>query len=274
MTVYIDVLIIFNLYINFFLVKSTALVMRRKVSSLRCLAAAAVGALSSLVILLPPIPFILTFLIKATIACLVTFAAFGRQKIWDHAVCMMFFLLMCFVYGGAMLALWHFAAPLGMVYENGTAYFNIPIGALAVFTAISYGTVRAVRYLLDRKVKCTENCTVAVTAGGRTAELNGFPDTGNSLTDVFSGKPIIICSRSAIHDIIPENILLYLNGSDNITEVRLIPCRTVDGEGLVPVFSAERITVNGKEADAMIGVSKTELQAGTDCIFNPKIISI
>ena len=166
MTVFIDVLIIFNLYINFFLVRSTALIMRRKISSLRCLAAAAVGALSSLVILLPPIPFILTFLIKAAIACLVTFAAFGRQKIWDHAVCMMFFLLMCFVYGGAMLALWHFAAPLGMVYENGTAYFNIPIGALAVFTAISYGTVRAVRYLLDRKVKCTENCTVAVTAGG------------------------------------------------------------------------------------------------------------
>lgn len=274
MTVYIDVLIIFNLYINYFLVKSTALIMRRKISPLRCLAAAAVGALSSLVILLPPFPFALTFLIKTAIAGFVTFAAFGRQKIWDYAVCMLFFLLMCFVYGGAMLALWHFAAPLGMIYENGTAYFDIPIGALAVFTALSYGAVRAVRYLLDRKIKCAESCTVNVTVGGRSVKLRGFPDTGNALTDVFSGKPIVICSPSAIRDIIPESVARYLNGCGDITGILLVPCRTVDGEGLIPIFSADMISVNGTDADAMIGVSRTELHGGNDCIFNPKIISI
>lgn len=274
MTIYIDVLLIFNLYINYFLVRSTALVMRQRVSSMRCLMASAVGALSALAILLPPAPFFINVLIKLVIANAVTFAAFGRQKISDHIVRTLFFLLMCFIYGGAMLALWQFAAPMGMVYENGTAYFNIPIAALAVFTVISYGAIRAIRYFADCRHTCTEPCIVTITVGETHKELKGLPDTGNSLTDVFSGKAVIICSLCAIREIVPENITGYMSGSHDITGIKLIPFRTVGGDGLIPVFSADRITINGNDADALVGVSEADIGSGADCIFNPKIISI
>lgn len=284
MTVYIDVLLIFNLYINYFLISSTALVMRRKVSPKRRLLAAAVGALGSLIILLPPLPFFVTVLIKSAVGALVTFAAFGRQMPSDFAVCMLFFLLISFAYGGLMLALWHFAAPLGMVYENGTAYFNIPIGAAAIFTAAGYAAVRAVRYFADRRIKCVESTPVTISVGSHSVTLSGFPDTGNALTDIFSGKPVIICSRETISDIIPAEINEYLSGnsggiSSAVSQtlsggIRLLPCRTVGSESLIPIFPADNITVGGKAADALIGVSREKLGNSTDCIFNPKIISI
>ncbi len=277
MTVYIDVLLIFNLYINYFLVSSTALVMRRCVPAKRRLLAAAAGALGALIILLPPLPFYVTVLIKTAVGAAVTFAAFGRQKPSDFAVCILFFMLMSFAFGGLMLALWHFAAPFGMVYENGTAYFDIPIGAAALFTAAAYGAVRAVRYIADRRIKCAESLPVTICASGRSVSLKGFPDTGNSLTDIFSGKPVIICSRDRISEIIPAEINGYLSG-ENAAElsggIRLLPCRTVGSESLIPVFAVDRITVGGKNADALVGVSRETLGNDMDCIFNPKIISI
>ena len=53
LVIYIDVLLVVNLYINYFLVRGTSLMLRRKVSPRRVLLASAVGAVGSLLILVP-----------------------------------------------------------------------------------------------------------------------------------------------------------------------------------------------------------------------------
>lgn len=275
MTVYIDVLVILNLYINYFLIRSSALVMRRSVSAKRCLLAAAVGAAGSLVILLPELPFIVIALEKLVIGAFITFAAFGRQKPVDFAVCALFFLLVSFVYAGLMTALWTFCAPYGMVFGNGVAYFNIPIAAIIAFTAAAYFAVRLVRYFADRRLRCGKICNVRISANGTEIQLRGLCDTGNGLCDIFSGKPVIVCRYEKIAEITPKNARDFLNGSlDESGGLRLIPCRTVTSETLLPIFRADGITVDGKSADAFVGVTKNPLGSDIDCIFDPKIISI
>ena len=51
LVIYIDVLLVVNLYINYFLVRGTSLMLRRKVSPRRVILASAVGAVGSLLIL-------------------------------------------------------------------------------------------------------------------------------------------------------------------------------------------------------------------------------
>ena len=62
--IYIDVLLVVNLYINYFLVRGTSLMLRRKVSPRRVILASAVGAVGSLLILVPDLNPILCVLIK------------------------------------------------------------------------------------------------------------------------------------------------------------------------------------------------------------------
>lgn len=272
MVVYVDVLIVLNLYINFFLIRSTAMIMRRAVTRKRCVLSAFVGALGSLVILLPELPFLGVVLFKIALGALVMFITFGKQKPADLAICVLFFLVVSFTFAGVMLALWTFAAPLGMVWSNGTAYFNIPIGAIIAFTAAAYCAVRLAGFIADRRLHCKKISTVRISASGSEIELRGLCDTGNELCDIFSGKPVVICRFERIAPLLPQNVLDYFNGAlpENL---RVVPCRTLAAEALIPLFKAD-ILIDGKAADGFVGVTKNPLGDGVDCIFNPKIISI
>lgn len=276
LVIYADILVILNLYINYFLVRSAALLLRRDLSPKRCLLAAGIGAVAALSALLPEMPFWAVAGIKAAVGCAVVFAAFGRQKKIDFVISLLCFLVISFVFAGLMLALWTFFAPFDMVYSNGVAYFNIPIAAIAVFTAAAYGAVRAVRYFSDRRLSCRRICRVKITVGGVTAELKGLADTGNDLCDIFSGKSVIVCRRDSVESIIPEAVRGYLEGTaaDSMDGIRLLPCRTIADESLIPVFLAASITIDGKSADGFIGITKNPLGEDIDCVFNPKIISL
>lgn len=272
MIVYVDVLIVLNLYINYFLIRSAALMMRRSLTRKRSVLAALAGAVGSLVILLPELPFLAVVLIKTALGTLVVLIAFGRQKPADTAICALFFLVVSFIFAGVMMALWTFAAPLGMVFFNGTAYFNIPLSAVAAFTAAAYFAVRLVRFLSDKRLHCDKICEVRITLGGRGLTLKGLCDTGNELCDIFTGKPVVICQYDKIKPLVPQNVLDYFGGRST-DSLRVIPCSTVASETLVPIFKAD-ILIDGKAADAFVGVTKNPLGDDVDCVFNPKIISI
>ncbi len=274
MTIYADVLIILNLYINYFLIRGSSLIMRRRTSPLRCLLAAGIGAAASLVILLPSLPFFIVAIIKIALGVVIVFAAFGRLKPTDFIICSLCFLVISFMFAGLMAALWFFFAPFGMFYRNGAAYFNIPAGFMVLFTAIAYGIVRLIRFFSDRNAP--DKAKVVVVMGNESVTLSGISDTGNGLCDMFSGKPAVICAEDKISKILPENIRGYLSGenSNNLEGIRLAVCRTISSETLIPLFKADGIIINGKNVDAVVGVCKKSLGGGADCVFNPKLISL
>lgn len=271
LVVYVDVLVVLNLYINYFLIRATLLMARQSRTRPRCLLAALVGALGSLVILLPELPFIIVVFEKIALGALIVFVTFGKQKPADFAIRILFFLVVSFTFAGVMLALWTFAAPFGMVYSNGTAYFNIPIAAIAAFTAAAYCAVRLVRFISDRRIHCNKICAVKISMSGCEVELRGLSDTGNELCDIFSGKPVVICKYEKIAPLIPSDVLNYFDGKPS-ESLRVIPCRTIAAQTLVPIFKAD-ISIDGKEADGFVGVTKNPLGNDVDCIFNPKIVS-
>lgn len=270
LVIYIDVLLVVNLYINYFLVRGTSLMLRRKVSPRRVILASAVGAVGSLLILVPDLNPILCVLIKIALGIGITFAAFGRQNKIDFLISSLSFLVVSFIFGGAMTALWNIAAPAGIFVRNGTAYFDIPIIAAALFTAAMYGGFRVFRTIIDRR-KPQSHAVVRIRNGAAEVTLDGLADTGNSLRDSFTGKPVLITSIGKVAEISPPQVTNYLNGcSEGLEGLRLAPCRTITSEGVVPVFSAE-VLINEKPADVLVGVTREPL-SGADCIFDPNII--
>ncbi len=64
MYIYVDVLLILNLYVNYFLLLATGRLMHLPCGRKRCIAAAAVGSLCALTIFLPPMHWALCTLLR------------------------------------------------------------------------------------------------------------------------------------------------------------------------------------------------------------------
>lgn len=270
MVVYADVLLAVNLYINYFLIRGTCLILRRTIPPLRTVLASAVGAAGSLLFLLPELHPALGVLLKCALGVLVTLAAFGRQKRAELLLSLLCFLAVSFSFAGGMLAIRYFAAPAGMLCKNGFTYFDIPIGAAAVITAAVYGVFRLIRFIMSRN-RPKRHERVLIRCCGRELTLDGLADTGNSLTDSFTGKPVVIASLEAAREIVPQSVLNYLCGrSEGIEGIRLIPCRTVTSEGVIPAFPAE-LVICGRPVEALLGITRQEL-SGAQCIFDPAIL--
>lgn len=275
MTIYVDVLLTVNLYINYFLIKGSALIIRYDITTRRTIISSGLGALFSLIILLPDLPFIITVLIKIVSGVIIVFTAFGYRKPVDLIISCLCFLIISFIYAGTMLGLWLFAAPFGMFYRNGTAYFNIPIIAVAAFTALSYAIIKLVSYIADRRALSAKYADIEIISDNIKLSLKGISDSGNSLTDPFSGRPVIISSHSILNEILPSSVKEYLSGNnyDNMEGLRLVPCHTISGQTIIPVFLVERIIINGKPVNAAVGVCRDPI-SGAECIFNPNLISM
>lgn len=249
--------------------------MRREISRKRCLLGATMGALGSLVIFLPSMPFVMVLLEKTALCAAITFISFGKQRFSDFAVSGLFFLTVNFIFAGLMLALWTFACPYGMYCENGVCTFDIPLGAVAAFTIAAYFTVKLMRFFSDKRLRAQRICTVKILCEGTVLTLRGLCDTGCEVRDILSGIPIVVCNCMAISDILPYEIRSYLNGEcPDMGSLRLVPFNTASSKGLLPVFRVENVLINDKPVDAYVGAAASELGSDIDCVFNPKILSI
>ena len=275
--IYIDTLIIINLYVNFFLIKGCGAFLHRNIGTVRCILGAAAGGISSLVILFPALSLFMGIIIKVFIGAALVFIIFGFKSPRDFLKNSFIFIAINIIFAGLMLVLSLFASPLGMIYNNGAVYFDISFLTLVFSTAAAYFLIRALRYLLDVKFSADRIYSISFKYNGKSAYLSAFADSGNTLTDFFTGFPVIICDKSACESIFPD-LEDFFDNYKIKKGVRFLPFSTVGGSGLMPVFKPESVVIkslknNGKKVDALIGISRNGIDKnGVNAIFNPKLL--
>ncbi len=105
---------------------------------------------------------------------------------------------------------------------------------------------------------------------GKTVVLSGLADTGNNLTDIFSGAMVIVCADESLQALLDGKPVETLRG------YRLIPCATITAEGILPLFRPDEICIRNlstgksRAVDAMIGIGGTQKSA----IFHPNLIEV
>ena len=104
--IYVDVLIVLNIYVNFFLLRATSKLTHTPLKTSRCLISATVGSLFSLTIFLPDIYFIIPLLIKAIAAVIITALAFGIKDKRHTLKLVAYFYIVNFIFGGVIMLLY------------------------------------------------------------------------------------------------------------------------------------------------------------------------
>ena len=284
MVIYLDVLILINLYVTYFQILAVSVFTHRKTVWYRKLSAAGIGAVASLSIFIPQEMVLTLTLLKIFLCALIAFVAFGYTGFRAYAVSVLFLMLVSFVFSGLMLCVWLFAAPMKMLFINGSVFFGVDTMTIILSTCAAYGVVRIIRYILDKNGKTDGKYTVIIKNNGRECRLSALADSGNGMVDCFSGLPVIVCRRDMCADVSPPAIEMIENNSDisdigtqMIKGVRIMPFSTVGKGGLICMFKAESVVIDDETneekypVNALIGIvigGRQEYEA----IFNPKIL--
>lgn len=251
MTVYVDVLVAINIFVNYFLLLSTKGILKINIKRLRLFLGAFAGGLYSLVIFLPDIPNVVSLIMNVAACTVIVLVTFTPKCLKSFIKEFAAFFAVNFIFAGLMLAVWFAFRPESMVYNNAVVYFDIDIKILVISTVACYLVLTVISFFLKRAAPSDRLFDITLTNKGRTIMTKALLDTGNSLKDGFTGKPVIIADKKTVRKLVDEKLYDFFDGNTALKYsggdgLRLIPYNTVGVSGVLRATVIDSITIHKK----------------------------
>lgn len=270
MVIYLDVLIIVNIYITYFTLKATAKLLHIGYNPKRLILASVLGGIFSLTAVLRAglIPLIL---LRTLLTFIITVTAFGFPDIGGLFLRMLINIGGSTVICGISIMLREYTGSTVFNATGGYPYLNISVMTLIIATTLAYTALTIFRRICD-KPTTGELIELTIKKDGKTVKLSAFPDSGNNLKDFLTGCPVIVCRKEKLDGIFTaENTEMLPSGT------RIIPFSSVGGNGFITAFRADTVTAQykgtEKNINALIGTGNNALENESfDAIINPKIL--
>ncbi|MCD7732694.1 MAG: sigma-E processing peptidase SpoIIGA [Oscillospiraceae bacterium] len=260
MSIYLDTLVIVNAYITWLTLSLTSKLSHQYSKPVRMAAGAFIGGFSALIIIIPEsIGVIFLKILSFAVIITVTFLRRGMGK-QRFLILSAEFFGVNIVFGGAVYLLQSLIGTDIIYINNASFYFDISLGTLIFFTAVIYVLTVIISGFLSRKADRNHAYRVMFDYGGSSYSFDGVADTGNTVTDLFSGKPVIICTGSG--------------DKPNLERFSAVPYSTIDGEGLLYAFSPDELYIEdetGKKKNVNALLAFTE-SGERRAVFNPAIL--
>lgn len=243
--IYVDILLLINLLVNFLMLSATTLFIGKKSQAWRILISSAIGAIYSLTVLVENTSTSLSVILRIVCFLLMLFAAFRIHTIKDLLRAAGGFFMANFAFAGIMLAVWFAFKPDGMIYQNGAVYFDISAVTLILSAGACYLIIRIISRLTKKNAPDSHTATLRASVGGESVECTALIDTGSALKEPFSSYPAIVCEYSLIEPILSDDMKKPLCGDfDGDTEyenadIRFISFKSVGGSGVLPAILAD-----------------------------------
>ncbi len=248
MVVYVDVLLVMNIIIDYFLLLLARALLRKTVRRRRILLGALFGGAYALVIFLPPLPVWLFIPMHIAACVLIVLAAFPVHGLRDLLKSVGAYFAVSFIFAGLMLGIYLLFRPQNMAIQNGAVYFDLNIRVLLLFTLLCYGFLTLLSKLLRRRAPDDRLFDITLTNNGKCICEKALLDTGHGLSDGFSDRPVLIAEPRVVKCLAPLNVQSFLDGGappEGIagTDIRLIPYASIGGKGMLRAISVSCVSV-------------------------------
>lgn len=202
--VYIDALFLLNLIVNYLLLLAAAKLAGEPLRRLRLAAGAALGGLYAAAIFFPGMGFLTHPLCKLGAAVLMLLTGFGGSRRLLR-VTLVFFGLSC-AFGGGIFAI-GLLGGRGLTLRNGVLYSVMDLRILLLSAAVCYAVLTLVFRRTARHGRREVLPAVLILEGRRVA-VNALVDTGNTLTDPVTGRPVMVAEGSRLGPLLPGERVL------------------------------------------------------------------
>lgn len=249
MTVYIDALLFLNFYLDFLLLLSTSLILKRFVKPFRLVFASFIGSLTILVLFLD-ISSAELFLIKIYFSLLMCLISFGFSNVKTFFINVFTFYIVSIILGGFLyfLNITITFKHQGLIFYNSGLKLNILL-IIVISPVILYFYFRQMK-MFRKRLAYTFKTKIYI--GRQVLNLTGYLDTGNTLT--YKNRPVI------------------LTNIDNNFPVKkiYIPYIVIGGGGLIECIKVRKVEVDslGVFENVYLGFSDSFNIAGADVLLN------
>ncbi len=208
MTIYIDVVFIENIIMNYIIILATALITKNKINHIRFLLSSAIGAIYTVVAYITKFKIYSNIIFKFFLSIIIVYTAYnpqGIKKMWKK---LLFFYLTSFLFGGVAFALIYVIKPQDILMKNGLFLGMYPLKTIAISAIIAYLIIIGAFKLIKNKMqKKNLYCKLRVCLNKKIVETIAMIDTGNLLKEPISNIPVVIIERSILYDVLPKEIL-------------------------------------------------------------------
>ena len=301
MEIYLDIVILENIVINYLILLVTAKFSKNRASNFRLLLGAFIGAAYlAAMLLLPEMKIYTTLLSKCLLSVAMVAVTFHLKKLSEFFKTLVIFYAATFIFAGAGFALMFFNRDWG-VLRNGVmvtpfSFLNTSWAELLLALAVTLIILRVVWDMIqNRFLREKLLVRLRITFDKKAIELFALVDTGNSLHDPLTNMPVVVVEFTAIRDLLPEDIRsifekdpdIDLNAvtatiscSDWFSRFRLIPFTSLGKEnGMLIGFRPDYIEIGSEKErkgvrDVIVGIYNKALSRNEKyrALVNPELM--
>lgn len=280
MTIYIDIVIIENLILNYIILYTVGLISKTKIRYLRIIIASFIGAIYAIIEYISNSNIYSSILLKTVLSIIIIFISFNPQNWKEMLKKLILFYLTTFTFGGIATYLIYVLKPQNIIIRNGLYVGTYILKVLFIGAILGTGIITmAFKVVKKRITKKDLFCRVKISLNKKTIILKTMIDTGNMLKDPLTGNPVIIVEHTKLYDLIPKEILNNLESilggdwqkvSDDIREqyiskLKIIPFKSLGKEnGMLLGIKAECIEIldneiENKKENVIVGIYEKTL---------------
>ena len=212
MTIYVDIVLLENLCMNYIILFGTAYIMKIKVKHIRILLASLIGTVYAVLAYAGVFPIYANLITKIILSICMTYIAFNPKKLKGLIKELLLFYLVSFSLGGCAFALLYIVRPQDIFMKDGVYIGTYPLkiallGGITGFV-ITYIAIKIVK---TRITKSEIIYKVVIKIEEQELEINVLLDTGNMLKDPISGDSVIMVEKNRLYKIVPKELLDNMN---------------------------------------------------------------
>lgn len=300
MDIYLDVLILENIVMNYLILWTTGKILKTRTSNSRLFIGALLGALyAAFVIVKPGLRIYFTATATFILSLAMVAVTFSPEKLGDFIKTLSVFYLSTFVFAGATFAFFYINNE-GTLIQNGLLYvfwdskwttMVISILASIIILRVFFEVIQQ-RFVKEKLIT-----HLKVIFDSKEVNISALIDTGNSLQDPITSMPVIVVEFSAIKELLPleicnifedvkeqdiANLATKLYKTDWINRFRLIPFTSLGKEnGMLIGFKPDYVVIgddsdSGKKGitDVVIAIYNKVLSKGKDykALLGPELL--
>ncbi len=261
MTVYVDVVLLENLCMNYIILFGTGYIIKLKIKHWRILVSSSIGAVYAILAYMGIFPLYANIVVKIILSICMVYIAFNPKNIKAIIKELALFYLVSFALGGCAFALLYIVRPQDIFMKDGVYIGTYPLkiallGGVVGFI-ITYVAFKVVKTRMNKNELIYE---IVLKINEKELTTKVMLDTGNMLKDPISNNPVVLIEKKILYNILPKELLEntknmlggdFKNNEDleneYRTRLRIIPFTSV-----------------GKQNGMMLGIKVDEIKIITD----------
>lgn len=263
MTVYVDVIFLENIIINYIILYVTGIISKTNIKQLKILLGSIIGATYAIIYYILNLKIYSSFIIKIVLSIIIIYVSFNPKKFKILFKQVILFYLISFVFAGATIGIIYMVNFQNITIQNGVLVGNYTIRTILIGIIIAYFLVMIGEKIIKTKFSKKDMiCDIEVSFENKKIKTKALIDTGNMLKEPITNTSVIVLEYTLLYDIIPKPILDNLENilggdlskipkdlqTEYISKFRVIPFSSLGKQnGILLGVKGENLIVNINE---------------------------